>query len=69
MSTTNPSPCFKGLGQRTTRAVEGSSWGMQVAFWEMDRRFDMADGKVQAYYHEQLEELKWDLETLQEKLT
>ena len=60
MSTTNPSLHFKGLGQRMTRAIEGSLWGMQAEIQELKRKFKVADGKTQAHYHKWMEELKWD---------
>ena len=69
MSTTNPSPCFKDLEQRTTRAVEGNMWGVQAEISELEWKFKVADGKMQAHYHEQLEKLNWDWEALQEELT
>ena len=68
MSTTNPSPCFKGLGQKMTRAVEGSLWGVQAEIWELERKFKVAYCKMQAHYQEWLEEHKWDWEALLEEL-
>ena len=43
-----------------TKAVEGKLWEMQAEIWEMERKFEMADGKAQVHYHKWLEELKRD---------
>ena len=69
MSTTNPSPQFKGLEQRMTRAVEGNLWGGQTGILELERKFGVADGWTLAHYHEWLEKLNWDQEDLHEELT
>ena len=60
----NPSPCFKGLGQWTIRAVEESLQRVQAHIHELERKVEMADGKVQAHYQEQLKELERSQETL-----
>ena len=60
MGTTNSSPCFKGYKQKMTRAVERKLWVVQVEIKELERKFKAADGKMQAHYHDWLEELKWD---------
>ena len=57
MSTTNPSPHFKDLEQKNTRAVEGKLRGVQAKIRELERKFEVADGKIQAHYHE---DLNWD---------
>ena len=64
MNTTNPSPHCKGSGHRTTRAMEGSLWGVQTEILELERKFKAVNGKTQAHYHKQLGELKWDQEAL-----
>ena len=69
MSISNPSPHFKGLGQRITRAVEGGLLRMQAEIHELERRFEVVDGKTQAHYHKWLEEFKQDQEALQEELS
>ena len=69
MSITNPSPHFKGLGQRMTRAMDESLQGVKAEIWELERKFEVADDKTQVSYHEWLEELKWDWEALQEELS
>ena len=51
MSTTNPSPDFKGFGQRMTRAMERNLWGVQAQIQELERKFKVADGNTQAHYH------------------
>ena len=37
MSTTNPSPCFKGPEQKTTRAVKGKLWGVDAEIKELEK--------------------------------
>ena len=57
MSTLIP-PLASRVQDRTTRAVEGRFWGVQAEIWELERKFEVADGKTHAHYHEQLEKLK-----------
>ena len=49
--------------------MEGSLQGVQADIWELERKFEVADGKAQAYYHEWFEELKCNQEALQEELS
>ena len=51
MSTVNLSPHFKGLQQKMTRAVEGRLFGVPGKIRELERKFEAADGKMQAHYH------------------
>ena len=51
------------------RVMEGSLWGVQAEIWELERKFEMADGKAQAHYHKGLEDPKHDQEALQEELS
>ena len=60
MSTTNPSPHFKGLEQKTTKAVEGNLFGVQAKIRDLVRKFKAADGKTQAHYHKWLKKFNWD---------
>ena len=69
MSTTNPSPYFKGSGWSVARAIDGSLQGVKVEIWELERKLKVADSRALAQYHEQLEKLKWDREALHEELS
>ena len=68
MSTTNPSPHFKGPEQKTITAVEGKLWGIQAEIKELERKFTVAGGKMHTHYQEWLEELNWVWEALQDEL-
>ena len=51
MSATNPSPHFKDSEQNITRTVEGKLQGVQAEIRNLERKFEVADGKMQAHYH------------------
>ena len=52
------------------RAMEGTTiCGVEAEIQELERRFEVAGGKAQADYHEQLEKLKHDSEALKEELS
>ena len=42
---------------------------MQAEILELERKFEVAGGKKQDHFHEQLEKLKWGQESLQEELS
>ena len=52
MSTTHLSPHFKGLEWRAATALEGSLWGVKAEIQELERKFEVADSKTLAHYHE-----------------
>ena len=68
MNTTNFSLPFKGLGPQMTNAVEGSLQGMEVEIQDLEHKIEVAEGKTQAYYQEQMGDLCHTQEALQKEL-
>ena len=51
------------------KSCRGSLQRVQGDLCELERKFETADGKVQAHYHEQLKELESNQEALQKEVS